>query len=186
LRGRSRRFAGLAGLAGLAAAGIAVLVAASPAWAADPPLVSLGLGTADIMGGGARTGADMRLEYRSGLSLAPYFEDIVKVKPWVGLEGTTRGALWAGGGIWLDIPFGRHWVLSPSIGAGYYDDAHGHNLGSVFEIRSQLEGGYVFDNGMRLVASFDHMSNGGITRHNPGLETAMISIQVPLRSLFGL
>ena len=85
----------------------------------------------------------------------------------------------------LEVPLGRHWVLTPNIGVGAYGQGNGKNLGSVFEIRSTFEGGYVFDNGTRLVASFGHTSNAGVAKHNPGTEAALISIQVPLASLIG-
>ena len=164
---------------------ILLLLFAFPALAADPPMISLGVGGTDILNQQARAAADFRLEYRSGLSLLPFFEDYFKVKPWAGLETTTRQSIWGGAGILLDIPLGQHWVLSPNIGFGAYGRSNGKNLGSVFEIRSTFEGGYVFDNGTRLVAAFGHMSNAGATKHNPGTESAVISIQFPLSGLVG-
>ena len=158
---------------------------ASPVLAADPPLVSLGAGGTDILNQQARAAADFRLEYRSGYSLLPYFENYLKIKPWAGIETTTRQSIWGGGGILLDIPLSTHWVLSPNIGIGAYDTGNGKNLGSGFEIRSTFEGGYVFDNQSRLVASFGHTSNAGVTKHNPGTEAAMISYQIPLSSIVG-
>ncbi|WP_158742541.1 acyloxyacyl hydrolase [Acidisphaera sp. L21] len=148
-------------------------------------MISLGLGGTDILGSQARAAGDLRLDYRSGLSLLPFFENYFKIKPWAGVETTTRQSVWGGGGILLEIPLGPHWVLTPNIGGGAYSRGNGKNLGSVFEVRSMFEGGYVFDNGTRLVASFGHTSNGGFGRHNPGTESAMISIQMPISSLVG-
>ena len=162
-----------------------VSVFAHSAFAADQPLVSLGLGGTDILNQETKAGGDLRIEYRSGLSLVPFFEDYSKVKPWVGVETTTRQSIFGGGGILIEIPLGRHWVLTPNLGVGAYGRGNGKNLGSVFEIRSTFEGGYVFDNGSRLVASFSHTSNGGVSRHNPGTEAAVISYQVPLNLLIG-
>ena len=158
---------------------------AFPARAADPPLISLGVGATDILNEQAKSAADFRLDYRSGLSLVPFFEDYFKIKPWAGVETTSRQSIWGGGGIVLEVPLGRHWVLTPNIGVGAYGRGNGKNLGSVFEIRSTFEGGYVFDNGTRLVASFGHTSNAGVTKHNPGTEAALFSIQVPLATLIG-
>ena len=106
-----------------------------------------------------KAAGDLRIEYRSGLSLAPFFEDYFKVKPWAGIETTSRQSIHGGG--------------------------NGKNLGSVFEIRSTFEGGYVFDNGSRVVASFSHTSNAGVGRRNPGTEAALVSYQVPLNLLIG-
>ena len=167
------------------AACLLLALSAFPALAADAPLISLGFGGTDILNEQARAAADFRLEFRSGLSLLPFFEAYFKIKPWIGLETTSRQSIWGGGGILVEIPLSRHWVLTPNIGIGAYGRSNGKNLGSVFEIRSTFEGGYVFDNGTRLVASFGHTSNAGITKRNPGTEAAMLSIQFPLSSLMG-
>ncbi len=161
------------------------LTCATPALAADPPLVSLGAGGTDILNQQAKSAADVRVEYRSGLSLLPFFEQYLKVKPWAGVETTSRQAIFGLGGILIEIPLGRHWVLTPNVGIGAYGRSNGKNLGSVFEIRSTFEGGYVFDDGTRLVAAFGHTSNAGITRRNSGTEAFVISYQVPLSLLIG-
>ena len=161
------------------------LALARPAIAGDPPLISLGVGGTDILNQQVKAAGDLRIEYRSGLSLVPFFEEYFKVKPWAGVETTTRQSIYGGGGILVEIPLGPHWVLTPNIGVGAYGRSNGKNLGSVFEIRSTFEGGYVFDNGARLVASFGHTSNAGVTRRNPGTEAAVISYQVPLNLLIG-
>jgi lipid A 3-O-deacylase len=165
--------------------GLACLLAASLATPAlaDPSLVSLGIGGTDILNQQARAAGDLRLEYRSGYSLLPFFENYFKIKPWAGIETTTRQSIWGGGGIVLEIPLGPHWVLTPNFGPGLYGQGNGKKLGSYVEFRSTFEGGYVFDDGSRLVASFGHTSNAGLTKKNPGTEQAMISYQVPLYRL---
>ena len=157
---------------------------ATPALA-DPALVSLGVGGTDVLNQEVKAAGDFRLEYRSGLSLLPFFEDYFKIKPWAGVEVTTRHSLYGGGGILIEVPIGKHWVLTPNIGIGAYNYGSGKDLGSVFEIRSTFEGGYVFDNGTRLVASFGHTSNAGFTKRNPGTEQAMVSFQIPISALVG-
>jgi lipid A 3-O-deacylase len=74
-------------------------------------------------------------------------------------------------------------VLTPNFGPGLYGQGNGKKLGSYVEFRSTFEGGYVFDDGSRLVASFGHTSNAGLTKKNPGTEQAMISYQIPLYRL---
>ncbi len=161
---------------------LAARVLVTPAFA-DPALVSLGVGGTDVLNQQARAAGDFRMEYRSGLSLLPFFENYFKIKPWAGLEVTTRTSIWGGGGILVEIPIGDHWVLTPNFGAGAYEKGRGKDIGSVAEFRSTFEGGYVFDNGTRLVASFGHTSNAGLTKHNPGTEQAMISFQIPISSM---
>ncbi len=164
---------------------ITALLLALPASAADVPLISLGIGGTDILADQSRAAVGFRLDYRSALSLLPFFDAYFKLQPWAGIETTSRQSIWGGGGIQLEVPLGPHWVLTPNAGVGAYGQGNGKDLGSVVEFRSTFEGGYVFDNGTRLVASFSHMSNAGITRHNPGTEAAMISFQIPLARLNG-
>ena len=169
---------------GFACASAWLCLGTGQAWA-DPDLLSFGAGGTDVLNQQARAAADFRLEYRSGISLLPFGQDYLKVKPWAGIETSSRQSIWGGGGIWLDIPLGRHWVLSPNEGVGAYGQGNGKILGSVVEFRSAFEAGYVFDNGSRLVADFSHTSNAGITRRNPGTEAATISYQIPLTVLMG-
>ncbi len=152
---------------------------------ADPGLLALGAGGTDVLNQEARAAADFRLEYRSNISLLPFLQQYFQLKPWAGVEVTSRASVWGGGGIWLDIPIGRHWVLSPNEGVGGYSQGKGKDLGSAVEFRSSFEAGYVFDNGTRLVAGFGHTSNAGITRRNPGTEAAYMSYQIPLTTLIG-
>ena len=154
--------------------------------AADPgALVSLGVGGTDVLNQQARAAADFRFEYRSGLSLLPFFENYFKVKPLAAFETTSRQAVFGGAGILIEVPLGKHFVLTPNFVPGVYGQGNGKNLGSWVEFRSTFEGGYVFDDGSRLTASFGHTSNAGIGRHNPGTEAFVISFQVPLSKLIG-
>ena len=104
--------------------------------------------------------ADFRLEYRSDLKLWI-------IQPWVGLEVTSDGAVWGGAGIHTDWYITDHIVATPSIGVGGYAQGNGPDLGSVFEIRSQLELAYEFDNRARLGLAFSHTSNASWPRTTP-------------------
>ncbi len=165
---------------------LAAIVLLTPfAAQADPDLLSIGVGGTDILNQQTRAAGDLRLEYRFGVSLLPLFEQYFKVKPLIAGETTTRQSVFGGGGIWLDIPIGTHFALTPQVVVGGYGQGNGKNLGSPFEIRSTFEAGYIFDNQTRLSASFSHTSNGGVARHNPGTEAVVISFQIPITSLVG-
>ena len=164
---------------------VPVLSGSSPARASGPDYILLGAGATDFIRQDPLAG-DFRFEYRSGLSLLPFFEQYVQVKPWVGGELSTRGAGWGGVGILLDIPLGSTpFFLSPSFGVGAYGRGHGKNLGSNVEFRSQFEGGYRFDDGKRVSLALSHISNAGLTRHNPGTEALVVNVQFPIGNLFG-
>ena len=108
------------------------------------------------------------------------------MKPFVAGELSTLGAGWGGAGILLDIPIGKTGLfLSPSFAPGAYGQGHGKKLGSTVEFRSQFEGGYMFDDGKRISLAISHISNAGLTKHNPGTEALTINFQIPIGPLFG-
>ncbi len=101
----------------LVLAAVAGAPARAGADADDPALVSLGLGYYDI---NRRTdeAVDFRLEYRHG-------EKLWLFKPWVGVEGTSEGALYGAAGILVDVFFGRRVVVTGGFSAGYYEEGDG-------------------------------------------------------------
>ncbi len=153
------------------------------AWAADPDLLVFGAGGTDIVRN-YKTAPEVRLEYRPAWSLIPAVEPLFQVKPWAGVEVSTRGAVWGGGGILIDVPLGG-FVVTPSFGIGGYEQGSGKALGSVLEFRSQFEAGYVFADASRVSAAFSHISNAGITKRNPGTEALIIQYALPIGRLFG-
>ena len=162
-----------------------VLAIALPhaARAAGPDLVTLGVGGSDVLKG-ARSAVDVRLEYRPAWSLVPVVEPLFQVRPFAGVEVTSRGAVWGGAGILVDVPIGD-FVLTPSFGVGAYGEGNGKKLGSPLEFRSQFEAGYVFGDESRLTAAFSHISNAGVARRNPGTEALVIQYSLPFSALLG-
>ncbi len=154
----------------------AVAFTKSPARAADDTsTLAFGLGYYDITDGDDAA-ADFRLDYRHGEGL--YF-----VKPWAGVEATSDGGLWGGGGIYIDIPVFDRVVLTGSTGVGAYHDGDGKDLGHTVEFRSGAEITYRLDNGMRLGASFSHISNASLGDDNPGVNILNAVFVVPLSTL---
>ncbi len=130
--------------------------------------------------------ADVRLEYRWGLSLLsrasetcaaldPYFQ----LHPFMGVETTPRGNLYGFGGLIFDFLIGRYLVISPNIGVGVYSQGGGKRLGSPVEFRSTAEGGVRFENNMRLTLYVSHISNAELTKLNPGAEMAGFYLHIP-------
>ena len=140
-------------------------------------LLSIGIGWYDW--NDDKDAVDFRLEYRS-----PH-EVLWHVKPWIGMEGTTDGAVYGVAGILVDLFLGSNLVFTPSFGGGLYADGGGKDLGHVVEFRSQLELGYRFDDRSRLSVAVSHISNASLDDNNPGTEVATIYYHMPIRSLFG-
>jgi len=161
--------------------------------AQQPDLVSFGLGYMDFdkTEAGKQSG-DFRGEYRWGMSLLPkvlpYFntwDPYVQFHPFAGVETTTRGALWGGGGWAMDWYIGRHGIFTWSEGVGFFEPGSMSRLGSFIEFRSQAELGWRFTNEMRLTGEISHISNAGLTQHNPGAEIVGVYLHVPAATLFG-
>ncbi len=143
----------------------------------DPAFVSLGLGYYDI-NRQTNEAVDFRLEYRHG-------EKLWIFKPWVGIEGTSDGAVYGAAGILVDVFFGRRVVVTGSFGAGYYEEGDGKDLGHEIEFRSQIEIAYRFDDRSRLGLAFSHISNASLGDTNPGVEILNLYYSIPLTRLLG-
>ena len=149
--------------------------AAGPRFADSPPLLSLGVGVAQIF--------DNHQEFFWGVKYRPAFRWL-HVGPWF-LFGTGKNdEFYAAAGVLADVELSRGWVLTPSFGAGYYSASSGLDLGFDAEFRTAVELAKRFGNGQRLGLCFAHLSNGSLSDENPGTETLGISCSFPLDFLF--
>ena len=69
-------------------------------------------------------------------------------------------------------------IFTPSIGAGYYDNGSGKNLGNNIEFRTTLEISYQLKNKNRVGISFSHISNANLGDKNPGVEILSFSYHI--------
>lgn len=152
------------------------LAAGARAGEHDPSFLVGGIGAFDLVQDDDRA-VDFRLEYRHGRGL--WF-----IKPWIGIEGTSDGALYGVGGLLADIDLGSRFVLIPSFGIGAYAEGDGKDLGNTVEFRSQIELAYRFDDRSRIGVAFSHISNAGLGDENPGTEILNVYYAYPLDGLF--
>jgi len=112
-----------------------------------------------------------------------FAEKIAFGHPWVELSWATDGAIFAGAGFAYSVSpdVTRKWEYTAGVGPGYYDRHQGVNLGSHLEFLSFLEVAYRLDSGNRFQARLAHISNGGVSRINPGTELLMLGFAIPLR-----
>ena len=94
--------------------------------------------------------------------------------------GTSHGSVFAGGGIAYDLFLGPHVALSPSFAPGFYAAGGGFDLGYPLEFRSELDASYRFTSRARIGVGFSHMSNAHLGTRNPGVETLLVSVTVPI------
>jgi hypothetical protein len=149
----------------------AFLLAPTLARADDPGLVALGVGDIDF--DHKQPAGELRGEYR-------FSQGIFFIKPIVGAFGTSRHSVYAYGGLRADFIILDHYVIEPNAAVGYYNKGNGKNLGSPVEFKTGLELAYRFDNAARLGIAFDHISNAGLTRTNPGTEQLLVMLSWPL------
>ena len=145
--------------------------------AGEPPHLAVFAGAFDVVPDGKRphSGADALLgaEYRLG----PLFGALT---PFLGLSGTSAGGFYGYFGFGIDLDLGRSWVLNPNVAAGYWARGGGIDLGSWWEFREGVELDYRLSGWRRLGVAFYHMSNAGLTRQDPGAESALLVYSVPL------
>jgi hypothetical protein len=149
-------------------------VASSNAKAEIAGLVAGGLGAYDFLHN--YTAAEGRLEFRFAQSFFFW-------KPLIGTFVTSKGAVYTYGGFRLELPIGKHILIVPMAAVGDYEKGGGKNLGSHIEFKTGAEIDLVFANGVRVGPVFDHVSNAGIGKHNPGEENLLLMVSVPLGTL---
>ena len=142
-----------------------------------PPYIALGGGAwnalADTHKPHSQTDAELRGEY--------HFGDVWWViSPFIGLSGTSQGGFYGYFGFGIDINLAPQLVLTPNAAAGYWARGSGLDLGSWWEFRTGAELDWRFANSTRLGIAFHHMSNAGLTKTNPGEESATLVYTVPL------
>ena len=104
---------------------------------------------------------EARVEYRVGPAARPLRGIVVATI-------TEDAAMFLGVGIGYELKLGRRWILTPTFTPGYYREGKGKDLGYPLEFRSQLEIGYEFRRGYRVLMAVSHSSNAGLGRSQPG------------------
>jgi hypothetical protein len=141
----------------------------------DPPRIALELGAFDIVPSphpDSHPAADFGLEYRFGDVLWAF-------SPFIGAMGTSRLGGYEYFGFGFDVNFGPNWVLTPNGAAGVYERGDGTKLGSWWEFRTGAELDYKLPNDSRIGIAVHHMSNAGLSKDNPGEESAVLVYTIP-------
>ena len=116
---------------------------------------------------GAHSATDFRVDYEYDTSV--WLSDL---KPWLGVQATTDGTVWLGGGLLYDWQFAENWHLKPGLGVGYYSRGSSDlDLGYPVEFRTQLEIAREINAQNSLGLAVSHLSNAHLDNVNPGVET---------------
>lgn len=131
------------------------------------------VGILDDLDGPQRYG----LEYRFKSFAGPWGFRLI---PAIGAATSNNGANFVYSDLRHDFYLNTRWILIPSFGIGIFHDSEEVNLGHDLEFRSGLEVAYEFRNKMRAGIAIFHLSNGGIADQNPGTESLVFSICIPV------
>ncbi len=93
---------------------------------------------------------------------------------------TTKNAFMGYAGFTYDLHITDNILILPDVAVGFYQHGDDKNLGNTAEFRSGIGVAYEFDNGWRLGADIHHISNAGMSKRNPGVEIAALTLAIPL------
>lgn len=131
------------------------------------------VGILDDIDGPQRYGLEYRFKSFSG----PWGFRLI---PAIGAATSSNGANFIYSDLRHDFYLSNRWILIPSFGMGIFSDSEEVNLGHDLEFRSGLEIAYEFSNKMRAGIAIYHLSNGGISKQNPGTESLVFSVCIPI------
>ena len=117
------------------------------------------------------------LEYRFKSFAGPWGFRLI---PAIGAARSSNGAYFIYSDLRHDFYLSDRWILIPSFGMGVFGDSEEVDLGNDLEFRSGIEIAYQFRNKMRIGLALFHLSNGGISSSNPGTESLVFSICIPI------
>lgn len=154
--------------------GLGVILAPRAARADDPNFIAVGAGVYDVLHN--NTAAQGRLEFR-------FADRWIFLKPMLGVLATSKGSVMGYGGFRIDLYLGKHFVVTPNAAVGAFYRGNGKNLGSTIEFKTGAEFAYRFEDHSRLGLQFDHISNAGIGRRNPGTESLVLFWSFPFGAM---
>jgi hypothetical protein len=100
------------------------------------------------------------------------------LRPTTGTLIGTGGSAYVFAGVVAELPLVAGLQLNPSFAPGVVLASGERDLGSPIEFRSSIELSAKIFSPLRLALSLSHLSNGGLTHHNPGVEIVMLGLEV--------
>jgi|SRR5579863_2124924 len=160
----------------MASVAASLLIGAESARAESRVAIAGGLGAFDFLHN--YTAGEGRLELR-------FAESFFFLKPSIGTFFTTKGSVYTYFALRSEIPIGSHFMIIPIAAVGDYEKGSGKDLGAHIEFKTGAEFDYVFSNGLKIGPAFDHVSNAGIGKKNPGEENLLVMVTVPFGLIAG-
>lgn len=99
---------------------------------------------------------------------------------WAGVSAGSGGPYFMGVGALYAVDLTPNWRVAAMFGPGFFNSQGKFRLGSELEFLSLGEISRRLPWGDRIGVGFGHISNGGLSRVNPGSEFIEIGYQIPL------
>ena len=140
--------------------------------------IVLGAGYSDYSRQGADDGVALSMEYIH----SPFYQGRFFSASLAGaLEVVETGDAFVGGGVSGTWDLEHDWFIEASVLPGAYVEGTSLNdLGSTFEIRSQLAIGKRFKSGKAMSLALSHKSNASTADINPGVNTLSLRWHIPM------
>lgn len=98
----------------------------------------------------------------------------------IGIMFNDQGANHFYTGVYFNLIIGEDLVITPSFAPGIYLENESKKLYYPVEFRSQVELSFKLFKGVRIGFSFNHISNAGLGKENPGVESFSITYIVDI------
>jgi hypothetical protein len=98
------------------------------------------------------------------------------ISPVLGAAATSDGTTYLRAGLGRDFELGRRWTTHLGFAGNlYFEGKAGKRLGGALEFRSAIDLSYRVAPDLRVGVALAHLSNGGLGRFNPGVETLCLT-----------
>jgi hypothetical protein len=101
------------------------------------------------------------------------------IRPVAGVLSSSSGGAFVYSGFVVEVPLPAGLQLSPGFAPGIVLASGDRDLGSPIEFRSSIEISVAPIEAVRVGIGFSHISNAGLTQHNPGVEVLTLGIAIP-------
>ncbi len=150
-----------------------------PAHADSPPHKSIPM--LNLTAGAVGIADDLDDPFRFGMEYR--FKALKKhnLIPAIGFAVAENGAYFIYSDLRYDYRINDNWLAIPSFGVGTFNDSEELILGNELEFRPGIEIAYRFPSEYRIGVALFHISNGGLSEKNPGTESLVLSLCIPLK-----